>query len=199
MGDVTNGRGISRGDSHASDPWVLRSRRVAYESAWMTVWHDEVTRPDGSDGVYGVVHFATAGVWIAALDDDRVLLVGQLRHPLGGAWSWELPAGKAEPGEAPLDGAKRELAEETGYRGESWRRLTEFAVVPGVSDMRGICYEATGLTAGAAKPEETEDIEVRWVTLDEALKMIDQGAIADAITQVAIFRVAFDRGVRRAL
>jgi 8-oxo-dGDP phosphatase len=196
--------GDANGDSFPTEPreprrWALRTRRVAYENAWMTVWHDEVTRPDGSDGEYGVVHFPTPGVWIAAVEDDRVLLVGQHRHPLGGAWSWELPAGKVENGETPLAGAKRELAEETGYRAGLWRELTEFAVVPGLSDMRGVCYEAIDLSTGAATPDVTEDITVRWVTLEEALALIDRGTVIDAISQVAIFRVALDRGITRAL
>jgi 8-oxo-dGTP pyrophosphatase MutT (NUDIX family) len=184
---------------HEPLPWTLRSRHVAYENAWMTVWHDEVTRPDGSDGVYGVIHFPTPGVWIAAVEGDRVLLVGQHRHPLEGAWSWELPAGKVENGETSLAGAKRELAEETGYRARSWRELTEFAVVPGVSDMRGVCFEATELSAGVAAPEAIEDIKMRWVSLDEALALIDRGTVIDAISQVAIFRVAIDRGFTREL
>ena len=72
-------------------------------------------------------------------------------------------------------------------------------MVPGVSDMRGVCYEATKLSAGAAAPEVIEDITNRWVTLDEALDLIDHGTIIDAISQVAIFRVALDRGITRAL
>ena len=53
----------------ANGPWLRRSRRVAYENAWVTVWHDEVTRPDGEPGIYGLVHFANLAVGVVVLDD----------------------------------------------------------------------------------------------------------------------------------
>ena len=80
-------------------PWPRRSRRVAYENPWITVWHDEVDRPDGAPGIYGVVHFANLAVGVVAIDDhDRVLLVGQYRYTLD-AYSWEIPEGGVPPGE----------------------------------------------------------------------------------------------------
>ncbi len=64
-------------------PWTRRTRRVAYENPWITIWHDEVIRPDGEPGIYGVVHFANLAVGVLALDDaGRVLLVGQHRYAL---------------------------------------------------------------------------------------------------------------------
>ena len=90
---------------------------------WITVWHDEVTRPDGSPGIYGVVHFANLAAGVLALDDDdRVLLVGQHRYTLD-AYSWEIPEGGVPDGETPLDGARRELREETGVEAAEWREL----------------------------------------------------------------------------
>src|SRR6188474_2773531 len=85
----------------ASGPWSRNSRRVAYENAWITIWHDEVTRPDGAPGVYGVVHFANLAAGVLALDvDDRVLLVGQHRYTLD-AYSWEIPEGGSPTARAP--------------------------------------------------------------------------------------------------
>ncbi len=70
-------------DDEAPDrtsPWRRGARTTAYTNPWMTVWHDEVTRPDGNPGIYGVVHFANLAVGVVALDDaDRVVLVGQWR------------------------------------------------------------------------------------------------------------------------
>ena len=98
----------------AIGPWERRARRVAYENPWITVWHDDVVRPDGNPGIYGVVHFDALAVGVVALDDeDRVLLVGQHRYPLD-AYSWEIPEGGVPPGEDALDGARRELREESG-------------------------------------------------------------------------------------
>ena len=86
--------------------FIRRSRRVAYENPWLTVWHDEVTRPDGSPGIYGVVHFANLAVGVVAVDaQDRVVLVGQHRYSLD-AESWEIPEGGVPEGEDPLTGAR---------------------------------------------------------------------------------------------
>src|SRR5262249_39681909 len=96
------------------NPWTRLARRVAYENAWITVWHDDVLRPDGLPGIYGVVHYRSRATGVVALDEqDRVLLVGQYRYTLD-LYSWELPEGGAAPGEEPLAAAKRELLEETG-------------------------------------------------------------------------------------
>ena len=94
-------------------PWRRHSRRAVYENAWLDVFHDEVVRPDGQPGIYGVIHFRNHAVAIVAIDDrDRVALVGQWRYTLD-AYSWELPEGGVPPGETPLEGAQRELREET--------------------------------------------------------------------------------------
>ena len=95
-------------DDVTSGPWTRHSRRVAYENAWVTVWHDQVTRPDGSPGIYGVIHFANLAAGALAIDDDdHVLLVGQHRYTLD-AYSWEIPEGGVPDGETALEGAKRE-------------------------------------------------------------------------------------------
>jgi len=86
-------------------PWLRRSRRIAYENPWITVWHDEVSQPDGSPGIYGLVHFANLAAGVVVLDeDDRVLLVGQHRYTLGEP-SWEIPEGGVPAGETATVGA----------------------------------------------------------------------------------------------
>ena len=82
-------------------PWTRISRRVGYQNPWITVFHDEVVRPDGSPGIYGVVHFDNTAVGVVAIDDqDRVALVAQHRYTLDHR-SWEIPEGGAPPGESP--------------------------------------------------------------------------------------------------
>jgi len=174
-------------------PWIKRSRRVAYENPWIIVYHDEVTRPDGQPGIYGVVHFRTRAVGVVALDDaDRVLMVGQHRYTLD-RYSWEIPEGGSPLDEEPLAGAQRELAEETGYRGGTWRELIRFTDSNSVTDEEGVFFLATGLEPGEATPEGTEDLTTRWVPFAEALGMIDSGAIHDAMTQIALLAVARER------
>src|SRR5262245_13632126 len=99
---------------HTTNPWVRVSRAVAYQNPWIVVYHDEVVRPDGQPGIYGLVHFRNRAVGVVPLDsDDRVLLVGQYRYPLD-VYSWEIPEGGAPEGEDLLACAQRELLEETG-------------------------------------------------------------------------------------
>jgi 8-oxo-dGTP pyrophosphatase MutT (NUDIX family) len=182
----------------ATSPWRRRSRRVAYENAWVTVWHDEVTRPDGQPGIYGVVHYANLAVGVVPIDEqDRVVLVGQFRYTLG-AYSWEIPEGGVPPDEDPLEGARRELREETGLEAADWRELGRIHLSNSISDEAGIAYLATGLTEGPASPDGTEELEVRRVPFDEAIAMTRDGRITDVLSVVALQRVALDRLGRRA-
>ncbi|HEX7491876.1 MAG TPA: NUDIX hydrolase [Candidatus Limnocylindrales bacterium] len=180
-------------DSH-SNPWRRRSRRVAYSNPWIEVLHDEVTRPDGEPGIYGVVHFRHRAIGVVPLDEvtNRVLLVGQYRYPLD-RYSWEIPEGGGRFDEEPEESARRELAEETGYRGGIWRELCRCDVSNSVTDEVAILFLATALEAGAADPEGTEQLEVRWVALSEAMAMIGRGEITDALTIVALQAVALER------
>lgn len=169
------------------------SRRVAYENPWITVWHDEVTRPDGNPGIYGLVHFANVAVGVVAIDDaDRVVLVGQHRYALDRD-SWEIPEGGVPSHESPLIGAQRELQEETGLTAATWTELCRLDLSNSVTDETAVLFVATGLTPGESAPEPTESLDVRWVPFHEALAMTLDGRIADALSVVAIQRVALDR------
>ena len=170
------------------------SRRIAYENPWITVWHDEVTRPDGSPGIYGVVHFANTAAGVIVLDDqDRTLLVGQHRYTLDEV-SWEIPEGGVPAGETTLEGARRELLEETGLQAATWLELARLTLSNSVSDERAILYLAKDLTqTESAAPEPSESLELRWVPFDEALAMTLDGRITDAMSVVAIQRVALAR------
>jgi 8-oxo-dGTP pyrophosphatase MutT (NUDIX family) len=166
---------------------------VAYENGWIVVLHDEVIHPDGSPGIYGVVHFRNAASGVVVLDEEeRVLLVGQHRYTLD-AYSWEIPEGGVPPGEAPLDGIRRELREETGVEATEWTGIGSFALSNSITDERGLLWLATGLTHGTAQPDPTEDLAVRWVPFDEALAMTADGRIADAVSIMGIQRVALRR------
>jgi 8-oxo-dGTP pyrophosphatase MutT (NUDIX family) len=177
-----------------SGPWRRTSRRSVYRNAWIEVLHDEVIRPDGSEGIYGVVHFHERAVGILPVDHDgRILLVGQHRYPLD-RYSWEIPEGGVPANEDPLEGARRELEEETGYTAGAWRLLVpSFSLSNSVGDQTGCVFVATDLAPGAAAPDPTEAIELRWITLAEGLGMIDEGRIDDSITQVALLRFALER------
>ena len=175
--------------------FVRRSRRLAYENPWISVWHDEVDRPDGSPGIYGVVHFANLAAGVVALDaDDRIVVVGQHRYTLD-AYGWEIPEGGVPAGEDALVGAQRELREETGLTAGTWRELGRMDLSNSVSDERAVLFLATDLTHGEADPEPTEALEVRWVPLPEAVAMVRDGRITDAMSVAGILHVALERAL----
>jgi 8-oxo-dGTP pyrophosphatase MutT (NUDIX family) len=177
----------------ARNPWRRLARRVAYENPWLTVWHDDVIRPDGAPGIYGIVHFVNRAIGVLAIDDrDCVLLVGQYRYPLD-EYSWEIPEGGGGPDESALDAARRELVEETGFRAGTWRELGRAALSNSVTDELAIFFVATDLQDGAASPEGTEELQTRWVPFGEALGMTFDGRIADALSILAIQREALAR------
>ena len=171
-------------------PWRRRSRRLAYENPWIQVHHDEVTRPDGEPGIYGVVHFRTRAIGVVAIDDeDRVILVGQHRYTLD-RYTWEIPEGGVPPDEDLLAGARRELREETGCEAAAWREIGAFDTSNSITDEIGMLYLATGLMDGAASPDATEDLVVRRIAFGEVMAMMDRGEITDAMSQLALERVA---------
>jgi len=172
-----------------------RSRRVAYDNPWLTVWHDEVTHPDGSDGIYGVVHFENLAVGVLVLDDqDRTVLVGQHRYTLDEV-SWEIPEGGVPDGESALEGAQRELREETGLEAASWVELGRLSLSNSITDERAVLFLATGLTHGEAAPEPSESLEIRWLPFSDVLAMTLDGRIQDVLTVVAVERVALARSI----
>ena len=175
-------------------PWRRVTRRVAYQNAWITVFHDEVTRPDGSPGIYGVVHFANAAVGVVAIDDqDRVALVAQHRYTLDRR-SWEIPEGGASPDESPLAGAQRELREEAGVEASEWREIARVHVSNSVTDEAATLFLATDLVHGPTALESTEtDLTLEWVPFSEVMAMVIDGRITDALSVIALQRVALER------
>jgi ADP-ribose pyrophosphatase len=143
-----------------------------------------VQEPGGIRVSRDVIHH-TGSVVILAVDESHatplVLLERQYRHAAG-AYLWELPAGRIDPGEQPLPAAKRELHEETGYRAAHWRRILHFYASPGFVAETMSVYLATGLRAGPAQPEADEVIYQRLVALPTAVRMVLTGKIRDAKT-----------------
>jgi len=113
----------------------------------------------------------------------------QYRHAAG-RFLWELPAGKLDPGEDALTGAKRELKEETGYQAKKWKPLVEYYASPGFLGESMKVFLAEGLVAGEACPEDDEKIELRLVKLSEVVKLIEKGAILDGKTLTSVLLYA---------
>jgi len=117
----------------------------------------------------------------------RILLVRQYRLPAR-SYLWELPAGTIDPGEKPLQTAKRELVEETGYRAKKWQKIAEFYPSVGFLDEKMTIYLATELTAGEAKPMDDERIQTKWFTAKEVEAMLLNGKIMDAKTNIGFLK-----------
>jgi len=174
-------------ESHPN-PWQVVSSRSVYRNAWISVREDQVIRPDGEPGIYGVVEFENLALGIVPIDDDGfTYLVGQWRYPLG-RYSWEIPEGGGPLGVLALESAQRELLEETGITAGRWIDLGAFDLSNSVTNESGRIYAATGLTIGKAEPEGSEDLRVRRVPLQEAWEMSMDGRITDAVSIIGLAR-----------
>ena len=173
-------------------PWQTLSTREVYDNPWIGVREDAVIRPDGGEGIYGVVHFKNTAIGVLALEDDFIYLVGQYRYTLG-EYSWEIPEGGCPGGEQPLAAAQRELEEETGLRAGRWERMGEAHLSNSVTDERAMWFLATELTQGEQRPEATEQLAVRRVAFAEALGMALGGQIRDALSLLAIMHYEVTR------
>jgi 8-oxo-dGTP pyrophosphatase MutT (NUDIX family) len=175
--------------------WPVRAQRVVYENPWIRVVEDDVVRPDGSEGIYGVVEMRHPAVFVVALTDaDEVLLVMVDRHTVGR--SIEVPAGGSD-GEDSLVAARRELLEETGYEADRWREIGAMTALNGICRAPETVWLATGLrrAESPAHHRAEEGIhEVRAVPWAEAMRMVRGGEISDGESVAALMYAALALG-----
>jgi len=165
----------------------ITETREAFSCKLFKVTEDRAVDPrNGFEIKRCVVRHAGSAVMMAVDEKKRILLVRQYRLPAE-KYLWELPAGKLDKGEKPLQAAKRELMEETGYKAKKWEKLASFFVSPGYVQERMTIFLAKDLTAGDATPMDDERIEVRWFKRKEVSQMIRDGKIEDAKTIIGFF------------
>jgi ADP-ribose pyrophosphatase len=164
---------------------VTVSSETIFKGRIISLQVDTVKLPNGETSSREIVRHPGA-VAILALLDDRMLVVEQYRKPLERSLV-EIPAGKLEPGEDPLEAAKRELEEETGYRCETLKHLCSFYTSPGFADELLHIYVAEELLPGQLKPDEDEFLECEAITLEQAQQYIKQQRISDAKTITAVY------------
>ena len=177
------------GKKHEENPWQITAEKTIYDNPWINLTEYQVINPAGNPGIYGKLHYKNYAIGILPLDDDlNTYLVGQYRFALG-QYSWELPEGGGPLHIEPLESAKRELLEETGLKANSWTELQRMHLSNSVTDELNIIYLARGLEQHEAEPEDTEQLIVRKLPLDEVYRMVCANEITDAITVAAVLRV----------
>lgn len=163
----------------------------AFEGVRFDVRCGELPKRDGGVQRREVVQTRDSVVILPMLDERTVVMIRNYRFAVGQTL-WELPAGTLEQGEDPIRCAGRELIEETGYRADHLQRLLAFYPTPGICTEFMTCYRATGLTHVGQQLDETEQIEVHPLPLEEAYAMIRDGRIKDAKT---IAGLLFEKGM----
>src|SRR5579863_7203650 len=147
------------------------------------VTQDVALDPDGFEIKRAIVQHPGSAVVMPVDEKKRILLVRQYRLPALN-YLWELPAGRVDAGETALQAARRELAEETGYRARKFQKLAVFYPSPGFLAEKMTIFLATGLTQGKQTPMEDERITMEWFTPKDLDKLIESGKIPDAKTQI---------------
>jgi len=170
------------------NPWTSLVQEHKYENAWIQVNEHKVLNPAGNPGIYGVVHFKNLAIGIIPLDNEfNTWLIGQYRFPLN-QYSWEIPEGGCPLHIPPLEGAQRELLEETGLIASTYTCIQTLHLSNSVSDEYALIYLATGLTQGNAEPEETEQLKIRKLPFSEVYAMVLEGRITDAMSVAGILK-----------
>lgn len=171
-------------------PWTKGAPRTVYENPWIAVTEQTAVAPTGKPALYGVVGFKNLALAILPIDaDGSVVLVGQHRFPFGD-YSWEIPEGGGPKGEDPLDGAKRELAEEAGLAAAEWTEILRMQLSNSVTDELAIGFLATGLSPVAElhHADDTEDFALARAPFREVLDAAVAGHIRDALTVAMLLR-----------
>jgi ADP-ribose pyrophosphatase len=155
---------------------------------------ERVQLPNSSIADLEIIHHPGGAAVVAVDAEHNVCLLRQFRHAANG-YLWELPAGKIDNKEPPLQTAQRELTEEAGARAQQWESLGDYVSSPGVFTEVVHLFLATDLTHGSAGLEEHEVIEVLWKPFGEVLRMAVEGEIRDGKSVVGIFRAAAKLGL----
>jgi len=166
---------------------MLLSSREVFRGRIARLTVDTVTLPNGHTADLEILHHPGGTAAVAIDRDGRVCLLHQFRHAAGGT-VWELPAGRLEPGELPIDTLRRELVEEAGVEAKHIISLGESLSSPGIFTERIHLFLATDLTPVPDAREAAEVFDVHWVPLDEAVRRALEGQIDDSKTVVGLLR-----------
>jgi 8-oxo-dGTP pyrophosphatase MutT (NUDIX family) len=172
-----------------ANPWKIISEKNLYNNPWIQLTEFDVINPSGGKGIYGKIHFKNRAIGVVAMDENlNIWLVGQYRFPID-QYSWEIPEGGGLVGVDPLEGAKRELLEETGLVAKTWVPMLKMHLSNSVSDELAIVYLATDLTQHTAEPEETEQLQIKKLPFETVFEMVENELITDSMTVAAVYKI----------
>lgn len=173
------------------NPWTTLSSREIYLNPWIRVREDQVLKPNGTPGIYGVVEYRNRAVGVVPIDDEGYTwLVGQYRYTHN-RYEWEIPEGGCPEGESLEDCARRELLEETGLVPSHLEPLLlDIQLSNSIGDETAHLFIARGLTQETPQPEDTEQIAIRRLPLSEAIQMATSGQIRDSMSVIALLALA---------
>jgi len=170
--------------------WKKQHSKNIYDNPWFSVAEDEVINPGGGISHYGKINFNNIAIGIIPIDENNnTWLVGQYRY-VPDCYSWEIPMGGGAMDKPTLDSAKRELKEETGLSAKHWTELMRCHTSNSVTDERGIVYIAKDLTEGETEFEETEDLRILKLPVEDAIAHALNGEITDVISVASLLKLS---------
>jgi len=169
------------------NPWQTLSSKVVYQNPWMRVREDAVVRPDGTDGIYGVMESKDSVIVVALNDQDEVYLIHSFSYPVS-SWSWGLPGGGGD-NEEPEVAARRELVEETGITAKEWTSLGKMRVSSGLMSEQMAVLLARELSFGDRIESDDKDLitQGKFVSFDEIDDMLYKNEIDDSQTVTGLY------------
>jgi hypothetical protein len=168
--------------------WKKINSRIAYKNPWFRVREDSVKRPDGKQGIYGVVERPHTNFIIGLVDKNKILLIQEFRYPVQRK-VWQLPAGTTDKGETDLRAAKRELLHETCYQAQIWKKVGSFFIAPGHESIIANIFLAINCVKSVTRQNRNSNemiTNICAIPMRQVKKMIRENKIKCGITLAAL-------------
>jgi 8-oxo-dGTP pyrophosphatase MutT (NUDIX family) len=161
--------------------WIVHGERALYESEWVNLALVDIEIPDERRFDHHVIRVPRAAAGAIVHRPGEILMLWRHRF-ITDTWGWEIPAGKIEDGETPVEGAEREAYEETGCRPGPMRHVTSFHPTNGLSDQTFHIYLADGATHVGDPTDPSEATRIEWVSIDRVRELIEAGEVRDGLS-----------------